>query len=100
MNSKKNADTTKSYTLTAETPNSTSEFKQIFYDYYKTLPNNTQMSIFLKLGWHSSLVGFKSDNNYGAYLVVSYGEEPSRITGTRISINKGVVVCYNGDTPI
>ena len=58
------------------------------------------MSVFLMLGWQSSLIGFKSDNSYGAFLVASYGEVPSSITGDRVSITQGTVNCFIDNTPI
>ena len=94
------AETPKAYVLSGNNPENTTEFKQIFYEFYKTLPNNTQMSVFLMLGWQSSLIGFKSDNSYGAFLVASYGEAPSSITGDRVSINQGTVNCFIDNTPI
>ena len=98
--SKLNAETPKAYVLSGNNPENTTEFKQIFYEFYKTLPNNTQMSVFLRLGWQSSLIGFKSDNSYGAFLVASYGEVPSSITGDRVSITQGTINCFIDNTPI
>lgn len=53
-------------------------YKESFKKWYLKLPKQTFCAVNFNAGWQCLLIGFKSDNEYGAFLRLQYGAEISK----------------------
>ena len=53
-------------------------YKESFKKWYLNLPKQTFCAVNLNASWQCLLIGFKSDNEYGAFLRLQYGMEISK----------------------
>lgn len=50
------------------------KYKEAFEEWYLNVEEHTACIVYIYAGWEKIIVGFKSDNRYGAFASIAYDE--------------------------
>lgn len=50
------------------------KYKEAFEEWYLNVEEHTACIVYIYAGWEKIIVGFKSDNSYGAFASIAYDE--------------------------